>query len=318
MRKLIIHAGFGKSGSTAIQRALGQNADLLQQQGIFLFGPDLTIRPGRKGAAPVVALEQARAAERHLADPLMDQMTEDGTYVLSAENLSIATFPPLFTGLDVRLPTTIVFYQRPEVTWLPSAWAQFAVHKGRSLSDFVQDALKSGHPNHLKRIKAWQHHLPAADIKVRILSPEILTGAEDDFFKNILRIETFTKAKKPANASFDYSLLHIMSQMNHIFDGRRVDRIYNEIRKVLPSEFQKTNISFLDFDTQKAIFTRYREDTVTILREFCSEDIQDPEAFYDRNFKPTEPNGPAYTQLSNEDIQARALSILLPLLLSGL
>lgn len=181
----------------------------------------------------------------------------------------------------------------------------------------MQDALKSGHPNHLKRIKAWQHHLPAADIKVRILSPEILTGAEDDFFKNILRIENFTKAKKPANASFDYSLLHAMSRMNHIFDGRRVDKVYNQIRKVLPPEFQKTNIDFLDFETQETICKRYREDTLTILREFCLEDIQDPEEFYDRNFRPTKPKGPTYTQLSNEDIQARALSIVLPLLLSG-
>ncbi|NDW33048.1 hypothetical protein [Salipiger sp. PrR007] len=318
MTEIVIHAGFGKSGSTAIQRALRDDAaHLAKESSTFIFGPDMKVSDGHPGAAPLWYLEKARKEGRHLAEELLTQVEEGKRYILSAENLSIAEFAPLFSGLDAEVKTTVVFYQRPEFKWLPSAWAQFGAHKGKSLRAFVADAMKTGHPRHLERIKAWQSSLPDATLMVRPVVREFMSGADDDFFENVLKTSRAVRSNEPGNASFDYSLLDALSKNYQVFEGRRVDRVFREIRKRIPKRYLKTNIELLDFATQVQIEERYRDENIHILSNFCSTEIGDPVEFYNRNFKPKRTRAKSYLDLSAEEVQMRALSILLQSTLTG-
>ncbi len=318
MSEIVIHAGFGKSGSTAIQRALRDDAKhLAEESSTILFGPDMTVSDGHPGASPVWYLEKARKEGRHLTEEVLAQVEDGKRYILSAENLSIAEFAPMFSGLDAAIKTTVVFYQRPEIKWLPSAWAQFGAHKGKSLPAFVADAMKTGHPRHLHRIKAWQTNLPNARIMVRPVVREFMSGADDDFFENILTTKRVVRSNAPGNASFDYALLDALSKNYQVFDGRRVDRVFREIRKRIPKRYLKTNIELLDFDTQTQIEERYRDENLEILATFCPPEIGDPVEFYKRNFKPKRTRAKSYLDLPPEEVQLRALHILLQSALTG-
>jgi hypothetical protein len=42
----------------------------------------------------------------------------------------------LFAGLDNQFEVWVIFYLRPQLQWIPSAWKQWGLKKGVPLSDF--------------------------------------------------------------------------------------------------------------------------------------------------------------------------------------
>ena len=128
--RLVIHAGFGKCGSSAIQTALAAKQSELKRQSIFLFGKGLSINYGRPRAdvpfwtvTSVFRNPGERAAvparlPRELAQ--FRSAAPDGTAILSAEILGKPGFAPLFKGIDGICETIVVFYIRPQYEWIPS------------------------------------------------------------------------------------------------------------------------------------------------------------------------------------------------------
>lgn len=316
MASIIIHAGFPKTGSSAIQRALRASAATLSERSIFVFGADLTVRPGTTTGMPAWHLEAAKRRMQPLAADIGAETVkvgDDATFVISAENLANRGFAEMFRGLDDMADVTLIFYVRPQIHWLASAWAQFGVHKGRRIGDYVENALSSGHPNYMQRIRAWQTSLPQAHIGVRPLIPDFLFdgGADTDFFHSVLHAgEALVPNPSPTNASFDYSLLHLLSRNPEIFTGRRIDKVYHEIRKRLPLEYLSTNAPLLDSDRLRAIEERYREENIELLETFCAAEIGDVRGFYQRHFVPKTTDRPAYSRMDDAAVDCRAVEIL--------
>ncbi len=95
-RRIIIHAGFGKCGSTSIQAALFRNFGKLQKDGISLFGKELRIaRAPGDFEVPIWALEQAKEKRENLTHRLSDRIASvtgpntDQVEILSAETWRI-------------------------------------------------------------------------------------------------------------------------------------------------------------------------------------------------------------------------------------
>jgi hypothetical protein len=91
---------------------------------------------------------------------------------------------PLFAGLDSEFEVSVIFYLRPQFQWIPSAWKQWDLKSGMSLSDFVSQCINTGRPWFKLGIDAWRRVLPSATLHVRFLIPELLTGGDParDFF----------------------------------------------------------------------------------------------------------------------------------------
>ena len=143
-QRIIIHAGFPKCGSTSIQAALIHNFGRLQKDGVFLFGKELRVaQTSADLGVPLWFLEQAKEKGEPLAQRLSDEIASlrvvngDRIAILSAENLSRPEMAPLFAGLDSRLEVSLIFYLRPQLEWIPSAWKQWGLKKGMSLSDLL-------------------------------------------------------------------------------------------------------------------------------------------------------------------------------------
>ena len=316
--RIIIHAGFAKCGSTSIQAALFHNFARLQKDGVCLFGKELRIAhvPADLGV-PLWFLEGAREKGEPLAQKLSDEIASarrsNGKRVgiLSAENLASPHMAPLFAGLDHQLEVSVIFYLRPQLQWIPSAWKQWGLKEGISLSDFVAHCIHARRPSFKSSIDTWKGVLPAARIYVRFLIPELLRGGDpaQDFFHLLgFPRDRYTIAREPRNPSLDFSILHVLSKNPHLFSGVHDNKLMKGLMRVLPSKFQSTNIQMLSREEEARIEESFRDENLWLLNTYCSR--IDVDHIYRTNFTPGEPDA-RYSSMNEIDLIYRCLGIVL-------
>ena len=317
-RRIIIHAGFGKCGSTSIQAALFRNFAKLQKDGISLFGKELRIaRTPGDWEVPIWALEQAKEKRENLAHRLRDGITSvtrpntDQIEILSAENLENPQMAPLFAGLDSQFEVSVIFYLRPQFQWIPSAWKQWELKSGMSLNDFVSSCINTGRPWFKLGIEAWRRALPLATLHVRFLIRELLTGGDPvrDFFHLIgLPPERYDIETQPENPSLDFSILHVLSKNPHLFSGIHDNRLMDGLTRAVPKKFQSTNIQMLSRETEARIEERFRDENLWLLNTYCNG--IDVDRIYRTHFTPREACL-TYSTTNDIDLIYRCLGIVL-------
>src|SRR5690242_2124498 len=191
--RMILHAGFAKCGSASIRTALFQNFRQLQKENVFVFDKDLRIARTTADliGTPIWTVEEARKHSRNLAEKITGETaslvnrTGDSLAILSAENLANPGMADLFRGLDRQCSVSVVFFVRPQLQWIPSAWKQWGLKSGTSLNDFVARCIDTRTPSFWRDVEGWKTALPAAHIHVRFLIPELLAGGNpaQDFFR---------------------------------------------------------------------------------------------------------------------------------------
>lgn len=149
-RRLVVHAGVSKSGSSSLQASLRLNESVLRAHGLYL-PPDLNssaVTGDHAGfASSVGCLGDAADSRLHgFVDDLIGH--EADTAVLSSEALSLPGVARslIASGLFSRLTVKVVLYVRPHIGWFNSAWWQWHAwnaDQGSSLS-FVKETLRDG------------------------------------------------------------------------------------------------------------------------------------------------------------------------------
>jgi len=314
-RRIIIHAGFGKCGSTSIQAALFRNFGKLQKDGISLLGKELRIaRALADFEVPIWFLEQAKEKREHLTPRLskgIASVTTDDVRVLSAENLADPQMAALFARLDSEFEVSVIFYLRPQFQWIPSAWKQWDLKSGMSLSDFVSQCINTGRPWFKLGIDAWRRVLPSATLHVRFLIPELLMGGNParDFFHLIgLSPDRYDIEMQRTNPSLDCSILHVLSKNPHLFSGIHDNRLTKALSLALAEKFQSTNIQMLSFEEEARIEERFRDENLWLLKTYCS--ALDVDHIYHTYFRPREATV-TYSSMGEIDLIYRCLGIVL-------
>ena len=323
-QRIIIHAGFPKCGSTSIQAALIHNFGRLQKDGVFLFGKELRVaQTSADLGVPLWFLEQAKEKGEPLAQRLSDEIASlrvvngDRIAILSAENLSRPEMAPLFAGLDSRLEVSLIFYLRPQLEWIPSAWKQWGLKKGNSLSDFVSHCIQVRRPPFKLSIETWKSVLPAASVHVRFLIPELLIGGNpaQDFFQLAgLPSDTYEIAKEPRNPSLDFSVLHALSKNPHLFSGVHDNKLMKGLVRALPTKFQATNIQMLSRVDEARIEESFRDENLWLLNTYCRD--SDVDHIYRAYFMPRE-GKTRYSSMTDLDLIYRCLGIILESIAAG-
>jgi hypothetical protein len=317
-RRIIIHAGFAKCGSTSIQATLFHNFARLQDDGFSLFGKQLRIvhTPADLGV-PLWFLEHALEKGEPLAQRLSDEVASvrgangDRVGILSAENLARPEMAPLLAGLDQRLDVSLVFYLRPQIEWIPSAWKQWGLKTGMSLSDFVTHCIRIRRPPFKRGIETWRSALPAAKIHVRFLIPELLVGGNParDFFELFgLSQDRYPIGEEPRNPSLDFSILHVLSKNPHLFSGIHDNKVMKALMRALPAKFQSANIQMLSREEEARIEESFREENRWLLNTYC--DGIDVDRIYRTYFTPREAKI-TYSSMGEIDLIYRCLGVIL-------
>jgi hypothetical protein len=311
--RLIIHAGFAKCGSSSIQAALFHNFARLQEDGFSLFEKELKIaQTSADLGVPLWFLERAREKDESLTQRLSDEIaSRDRVGILSAENLARPDMAPLLAGLDQRLDVSLVFYLRPQLEWIPSAWKQWDMKRGMSLSDFVSHCIRIRRPPFKLGIETWRNVLPAAKIHVRFLIPELLIGGNParDFFELLgLSQDRYPIGEEPRNPSLDFSILHVLSKNPHLFSGIHDNKLMKGLMRALPAEFQSANIQMLSREEEARIEESFREENRWLLNAYCSG--FDVDRIYHTYFTPQEAQA-RYSSMTDLDLIHRCLGIIL-------
>jgi hypothetical protein len=316
--RIIIHAGFAKCGSSSIQAALFHNFARLHEDGFSLFGKELRIaRTAADLGVPLWFLEHAREKNEPLAQRLSDEIASarasngERVGILSAENLSRPQMAPSFAGLDQRLDVSLVFYVRPQLEWIPSAWKQWDLKKGMSLSDFVSHCIRIRRPPFKQGIEAWRSMLPAAKIHVRFLIPELLIGGNParDFFELLgLSQDRYSIGEEPRNFSLDFSILHVLSKNPQLFSDIHDNKLMKGLMRALPPKSQSTNIQMLSPEEETRIEESFRDENLWLLNTYCTGIEVD--RIYRTYFMPREAEV-RYSSMSDLDLIYRCLGIIL-------
>jgi len=183
--RLVLHAGLGKTGSSAIQKYLRTEATALEREGLCYLGMELE----RSAPSPLDFGEDARIADllafppddpralqRRLVSLITDKMAarpETQTFVWSQVALGPAfeVMGPVVRRLAKICDVDVVLYFRHQADWLASAYAQWGVkHKTypgpiRSFDEFRPLAVRWG-AEYRAVIEGWRA-IRAATVHVR-------------------------------------------------------------------------------------------------------------------------------------------------------
>jgi hypothetical protein len=322
--RLLIHAGFAKCGSASIRTALFQNFRKLQKDNVFVFDKNLTI--ARTAAdligTPIWCLEQARKHSENLTRrlnaeiaPLLERKGHHA--ILSAENLANPGMADLFAGLDSQCDVSVILYLRPQLQWIPSAWKQWGLKMGASLSDFVAQCIDTRTPAFKRDIESWKSTLPAANIHVRFLIPDLMAGGNpvQDLF-NLLGLseKQYAFESEARNPSLDVSVLHVLSKNPHLFSDVHDNRLMLALTRALPKEFRSTNIEMLSADQEVRIEECFRDENQWLLNTYCRN--ADVDRIYRTFFMPRKADA-RYSDMTESELIYRCLGIILESIASG-
>ncbi|APE45938.1 hypothetical protein BOO69_20480 (plasmid) [Sulfitobacter alexandrii] len=321
MSQLIVHAGFPKCGSTAIFAGLQQQFDSLSAQKIHLLNRSFEPAPRRQLAQPPLwELESAMskpAEARDIKEKILDALGRadpDARLILSSENLANKNAPKrLLEGIDAHFPVTAIFYIRPQVDWIPSAWKQWDMREGLTLRDTVEKYFELRRPPYLAVLRAWQEAMPATRIILRpLVSAELAHGDPiRDFYDQI--DATYDTAAPPApktnvNPSIDHALMHLMMRSHDLFfSGRHDSAFMMRLLDHLPDKYKRTNAAMLSQLTCSDIFDTYFEENLTLASEFMR--MEDARGFLNRHFRRTV-EGEPYETMSEDRVMGRAERII--------
>ena len=317
--RLLIHAGFAKCGSASIRTALFQNFRRLQKDNVFVFDKDLKI--ARTAAdligTPIWSLERARKHSENLTRKLSAETAQllkrkgDSIAILSAENLANPGMADLFAGLDSQCDVSIVFYLRPQLQWIPSAWKQWGLKTGASLNDFVAQCIETRTPAFRRDIESWKSTFPAANIHVRFLIPELLSAGSpaQDFFDLLgLSEKGYVFESEVRNPSLDVSVLHVLSKNPHLFSDIHDNRLMLALTRALPKEFRSTNVEMLSVEQETKIEECFRDENRWLLNTYCNDAVVD--RIYRTHFMPHEADA-RYSNMTESELIHRCLGVIL-------
>ncbi|MCY4043723.1 MAG: hypothetical protein OXE99_01435 [Cellvibrionales bacterium] len=162
-KKLILHIGRHKTGTTSLQTFLFQNRDALKRQGVLYPVSGLRVAAHHWISEPLARkkLKVTGALTHFIESPHWQQLTDEidqspqEVVLLSSEafqNVEPEVLAGLFQGFDVE----VIVYLRGQVDYLASSYAQFihANQSGQSLDDYQSGFIQ--HANFLDFLSPWE------------------------------------------------------------------------------------------------------------------------------------------------------------------
>lgn len=197
-RRLIIHAGLGKSGSSAIQKYCRDHAASLRTAGAWYLG--MYLERGDRSEDDFASAEDFQRALREdhdVEDRIVNLLTKrmqdrPGVNTFIWSNISLAMNGALMTRVIARLApmcqTEVVLYFRHQAIWLVSAYLQWGVkHKAysgqiKSFNEWLPKAHARG-ADYRRVIEGWQRAVAPAHLHVRSYdkAPDVVA----DFLKTV-------------------------------------------------------------------------------------------------------------------------------------
>ena len=269
MRKLIVHIGCAKGGSSAIQAGLRTNHAALATQGVVVASADL--RCGSEITGSQAGFFDSLVCDRQAHDvpnlgDLLDALADEhdaSTIVLSAENLcNPMGFEKIFAKVGDRFDTRIVMYVRRQDEFLESAWQQWEVKRGGSLLAWLVKCIGI-HGNWLEILAPWADTFGDERMVARIFDRKRLAGG--DVFQDFCAVlEVDAAALHPpgeVNMGLTPLLNRLVEGRGYLFDGPHDGAFYDSLRDLAKDLVERDELAGRLFSSAEAeaVMLRYEQ-----------------------------------------------------------
>lgn len=282
MRKLLIHIGCAKGGSSAIQAGLRTNHEALAAQGVVV--PSADLRSGSNVSGSQAAFFDSLVCERQARDvpnlgDLLDAQADEhdaSTLVLSAENLcNPMGFEKIFAKVRDRFDTRIVMYVRRQDEFLESAWQQWEVKRGGSLLAWLVECIGI-HGNWLEILAPWADSFGDERMVVRVFDRERLAGGDvfQDFC-GVLGVDA--SALEPpgeVNVGLTPLLNRLVEGRGYLFDGPHDGAFYDSLRELAKDLVERDGQTarLLSNAEAEAVMLRYGQSNERLRRRYLPQE----------------------------------------------
>jgi hypothetical protein len=314
-KRLLIHAGAGKTGSSSIQKFLSANAPALADKGVAI--PSGKLKPSRRtGGQHVFAfadlLTDPRGRER-LEDALRavaHAPSDPGTIILSAENLAEKPgAPALFAGLVDEYDVRLLMYVRRQDEFLLSSWQQWFSKTGDDLwAWLMQEVGRRGDwDTYLAR---WEAVVPADQITVRPYERARLLGQDvvNDFYGWLglpQPFESWLNPEADANVSVSDAITELVKGNANVYRDKHDADFHKAVLQLSGGDHaRKSRQSPITLAQRRAILQRYAEGNQRVQEQY----LPDSPALF------TMPRERDVDHVSQEQMRAEQLSFLTTML----
>ena len=235
-KKLSIHIGAGKCGSSAIQAYLGRNSVTLQKQGILVPGEKLDLESNCTGNQiwffqnGISQPDFKSAVERRIRR-LHTSMVENELdhLIVSAENLiNPDGFCLLFSELKPLFDIEILAYVRRQDDYLISAWQQWYLKYFDTFEDYV--CSMGDRVDWFRALESWRDMYGTENIKVRVFEKDkLVNGNVIEDFCHLLSIDmTHTQiVNERVNRSLDEKFNKVANKFrDELFESIHDNQFY--------------------------------------------------------------------------------------------
>ncbi|MBT8070248.1 MAG: hypothetical protein KJO80_07425 [Gammaproteobacteria bacterium] len=276
MKKVFLHIGIGKTGTTAIQKTLAINSNLLAANRVsYPVSGDSGFN--HHVLAPIQfnskTLERVRSDLIKIAENY--EKSRFSTLVLSSERLCYAkdALVSVYRDVFANFDTNILLYVRRQESLIESAFMEWVKtgwdHKG-SIEKYYEFESKGF--DFQRRLINWERHFHRSKISVHLYDRKIHPDACAHFFSLLGISDTFNQVElKSANPSLLPELLQLvisidklnLSEMERSGIVRQIMEISSKLRPHSNEKLLKPSLAGL-------IRERYRESNEYVARRYMN------------------------------------------------
>lgn len=304
-RRLYLHIGHPKTGTSSLQHYLLQQEQNLRRHGLLF---PISGRPARDnpvhfrlfpGAYYHQDREDGSDAERARLEDEIARLDPDAV-VLSCET-AFAENAELLRQAFAAFDVTILYYIRRQDLWIPSFYAQRIKYarmpEFRPLSGMLDDWI----PPYLKTLRRFAEVFGRDHVKVRPFEQNAWNGGDliRDFLHEIgLDPAGFPAADRTLNESLkpDYQRFLLACNQLPLLSGEAA-ALRRAMADLSARDPRRGSDSLLDNETRRLILDRCAADNAAIAREFLGREdgllFRDPFVEQPRTWSETDPLPPA-------------------------
>ncbi|KAA9133361.1 hypothetical protein F3N42_03160 [Marinihelvus fidelis] len=183
-KRLILHIGVHRTGTTSIQGWLHGNRKALLGQGVR-YAFDQRMHTDIAWQLHTGKLSPGTLTERLLRDAADDRVH---TLILSGEDFCVLRDPSILSGLRDHFEVTVVCYLRRQDSWLESwynqhvKWPWDRALSQASAGEFIGQAEQFYWIDYAWLLAGWRNAFGDDNLRIRVFEREQLTGSlEEDF-----------------------------------------------------------------------------------------------------------------------------------------
>ncbi len=311
----ILHIGAGKTGSSAIQAFLRENAPALKQYGFAIPSQEFRFVPQISGHQ-VFGFQKFFDAEGvglfHRLNFMM-QAREGRTVILSAENISNGENYRYFRKFCQEFRTKVIFYIRRQDDYLASAWQQWFGKVHTDIDAWLDDAMRrTGHWG--QTLDRWAEIAGAGELVPRVFERQYFEGGDvvRDFAGLLgLRADesrNLTFSARDINSSFNHVITSLVAGRRDVFENGHDDRFYKFVTGLTGRRYiGGGDLSLISRAGRERIVEHYREENERVRAEY----------FPDRVWLFAPLDHAAYRYADEIDLRGEQLKLLLDVVISA-